>query len=127
MDEKEWLTCNGPKKMFQFIKPRASKRKLRLLACGCCRHFWHLYTDKRSRRAVEVAERYADGLATEEETNSAEDAAYDVKRQKWGGDEAILQAWAEGSLPCDPFEDDCITAAAIFEKGETENASQIVS
>lgn len=127
MTEKEWLTCNGPKKMFQFIKPKASPRQLRLLACGCCRHFWHLYPDERSRRAVEVAEQYADGLATEEVTFSAWEAAYDVKRERWGGDEAILQDWAEGSPSYDPFEDDCTKAAGIFGKGETENASLIVT
>jgi hypothetical protein len=40
------------------------ERTTRRFACWCVRHVWHLLTDERSRRAVEVAEAYADGRAT---------------------------------------------------------------
>ncbi len=52
-----------------------SERKRRLLSAAFCRRAWHLLTQKRSRRAVEVAERYADGLATSDELRAAGAAA----------------------------------------------------
>ena len=72
MTESEWLASTDPKKMLEFLRGNASKRKLRLFACGFCRQFWHLLTDKRSQRAVEVAERYADGEGTCEQLQLAQ-------------------------------------------------------
>lgn len=59
---------------------------LRKLACRFVREtplhdgrkVWDLLTDERSRKAVEVAERYADGKATEQELAAADAAAYDA-------------------------------------------------
>src|SRR5688572_28988689 len=53
--------------MLEWLRGRASERKLRLLAVACCRRVAHLIKDPRNRDAVEVAERHADGLATEDE------------------------------------------------------------
>ena len=66
MDEPGWLTSPDPDLMLDFILAKAGDRKLRLFACACCRHVWHLIPPYH-RRTVEVAERYADGLATREE------------------------------------------------------------
>jgi hypothetical protein len=67
MDEKEWLEFTDPFPMLEFLRGKASDRKLRLFGCACCRRVWHLLTDEKIRRAVEVLERYGDGLAGREE------------------------------------------------------------
>jgi hypothetical protein len=67
MTEREWLACTDPSTMLEFLRGRASDRKLRLFACACVRRVWHLilpqdYEDW--RHAVEKAEEHADGLLT---------------------------------------------------------------
>jgi hypothetical protein len=68
--EAEWLAATDPRPMLEFIGSRASDRKLRLLACACCRRVWHL-ANAPGRVAVETAERFADGQATGEELEVA--------------------------------------------------------
>ena len=66
MTEQEWLACTDPQKMLEFLRGKASDRKLRLFACACCRRVWNLVTDKYSRKALTIAERYADGEVSQE-------------------------------------------------------------
>jgi hypothetical protein len=65
--EAEWLACTDPTPMLEFLKGKASDRKLRLFGCACCRRIWHLIPTKEEYRCVEVAEQYADKSASDEE------------------------------------------------------------
>jgi hypothetical protein len=76
MTEAEWLSCTDPERM---MPGTASKRKLRLFACACCRRPGLLLRDPRSLHAVEVAERFADGRATDDERVAAWTAARAVE------------------------------------------------
>jgi hypothetical protein len=40
MTEVEWNECADPQKMLTFLRRKASDRKLRLFAAGCCRRMW---------------------------------------------------------------------------------------
>ncbi len=75
MTEADWLASDCSYQMFQFIRCTADRRKLRLFACSGCRRIWSLLSDHRSRTAVEVSERYADGWATKEELSAAQSEA----------------------------------------------------
>jgi hypothetical protein len=66
MTEAEWLKFRDPEKMLEYLRGRASERKLRLFACACCRAM-----DRRGNISgldvVALAERVAEGHLRREE------------------------------------------------------------
>jgi len=76
MTEAEWLACSDPTPMLQFLRGKASDRKLRLYAVACCRRVWRWMTDDRSRQAVEISEMYADGWVGQKKLNAARREAF---------------------------------------------------
>jgi hypothetical protein len=78
MNEKQWLDCDDPKPMLEFLcdkrgesRKTKGKRQLRLFACACLRGIWALLRQEGSRQALECSERFADGLATDKELADA--------------------------------------------------------
>jgi hypothetical protein len=95
MDEAEWLRCEDPYRMLEFLGTRLGDRKLRLIACACCRLVWDLIDDARCRQAVEVAERVADGLAGRRECSVVRTSA--LRAERTVGDAARAPYWAATS------------------------------
>jgi hypothetical protein len=78
MNQAGWMACGDPRPTLGFLRDKATARKQRLFACACCRRFWGVLTGPRSREAVEIGERYADGLADDQALRQAEKAAAEV-------------------------------------------------
>ena len=73
-------------------------REIRLFAVWCARQVQHLLKDQRSLDALDVAERYANGEATDAELTAAKDAAWSaedvVRAAAWAAEDAAWAAWA---------------------------------
>jgi hypothetical protein len=75
MRVEEWQKCTDPSPMLKHLRARKrSERKLRLFACACLRRVAHLIEEKAGLRALEVAERFADGQASDQQRAAAEKA-----------------------------------------------------
>lgn len=71
MTESEWLAGNDALPLWDFVRARIGDRKGRLFAAACCRRVLPVLQEGRYGMHVETCERYADGLATAEELESA--------------------------------------------------------
>src|SRR5215207_6967877 len=74
MTEAEWLTDADPRPMLEWLRTRASARKLRLFACAVARLLPAPADEAEAREraaAVDVAERFADGRAGPQELADA--------------------------------------------------------
>jgi hypothetical protein len=70
MSEADWLREPYLPAHLRQLRRLLSSRQVRLFACACCRRVWDKL-DEPGRRAVEVAERYADRRATAKELAAA--------------------------------------------------------
>ncbi len=93
--EAEWLAGTDPRSLLVALERKTGGRKPRLYACALARSLWPYLGDERSRAVVEVAERYADGAATESELIRARQAAVLAAR----GPASRLAAWAGDRHP----------------------------
>ena len=110
-----WETCKRADWMLWGLRKIgfSDDKKMRLFACACIRltpagkgkTVWDLLNDERSRNAVVVAERYANGEATGEELKAAAYAAAyaaqsDLLRQwiSWDEVEKALKEYQERTI-----------------------------
>ena len=82
MTEAEWLTGTDPVPMLDFLRDRATDRKLRLFSCACARLLWEQLPPGDLRGAVEAGERLADGQASEEERLRFVDILYRMPTER---------------------------------------------
>jgi hypothetical protein len=115
MDQQEWAVSEDPlailaavgetlgdhpdRSFYRQAPVEASERKLRLFACACARAVWDKLGEPRTRLAVEVAERVADGLLGSVDRGKAFNAAENIPSPTQGYvAEACLRAdAAEGA------------------------------
>jgi hypothetical protein len=120
--EAEWRDCTHFDLLWGALASRATARKRRLQECASCRRSWHLLRDEPDRRAVELAERYADGLASAEQLQKARDAVWkgirsfgvsaDPQSSEWwthfgvlpavSSDRELADAWRAGNREPEP-------------------------
>ncbi len=67
MTEAKWLAATDPRPMLEFLRSKTSGRKLRLFAAAACRLLARPILLPDGERAVDVAERFADGAANAHE------------------------------------------------------------
>src|SRR5579863_6673072 len=65
MTEADWLSCPDPTPMLEYLRGRASDRKLRLFAVACCRRLWDLFPSDLNRQAVQAIEEHPDTVSGE--------------------------------------------------------------
>ena len=103
--EEKWLQCGSMQDMPHNLDYCFGRCGV-LFAAACCRSVWHLLRDESGRAAVLVAERYADGDATREELEAAEQRTYEAGETMfesmpdlaWKASPAWHAMWAAGSL-----------------------------
>lgn len=64
MTEAEWESGDDPDPMLQFVRGKASDRKLRLFAAACFRRLAALLPDSRQQRGIDALEQWAEGAIT---------------------------------------------------------------
>ena len=85
MTEAEWLACDDPAPLIGYLRPEADTRRLRLLACGCCRQVWATLGDARLRKAVRKLEAFADGPSDPRLLRDAYNTANAVYHETYAG------------------------------------------
>jgi hypothetical protein len=107
MTEAEWLACDDPAAMLEFLSTsgKAGQRKPRLFVVAVLRSGWqHPHLSTEGRRAVDVGEGYADGMASRDELAVAHQDA--LRRAQavgsWNFAEHYADTYASAAAAVDP-------------------------
>jgi hypothetical protein len=79
--EETWLNSTTPSSLLRTLKGKRLPRQRRLFAVACCRRVMEAIPDLQSRQAVDIAERFADGLASVDELQAAYQRAQRIAQQ----------------------------------------------
>ncbi len=80
--EETWINSTSPSLLLATLDGKPLPRQRRLFAVACCRRWLHEILDPESRHAIEVAERYVDGLANRDELEAAYRAAQEATERR---------------------------------------------
>lgn len=94
MNESTWTSCQLLYELLAVARERMTDRQRRLFAVGCCLRARGEMLDERSRRALDVAIAFADGLVGDAQRQSAQedasDAYIDLRDSRLSLDSAIV-------------------------------------
>jgi hypothetical protein len=81
----DWSTSSSVYELGQFLVQRGAfnHNVWRLFHCRCLRRGWHLISDERVKRAIELAESYARNEASVEELDAQNKLAESISAQLW--------------------------------------------
>jgi hypothetical protein len=124
--EEQWLACPDSQTMLSFLNGRGGGRRARLFAAACCRSIQHLMSDERSRRAIEAAERYGEGVIGEPKLLDAHNEAAAVFNAAWDARESAWDACnATGAVDPVGFEAAVRLDSAAYEARQTPKESRL--
>src|SRR5262247_3015126 len=102
MTEAEWLACTDPGPMLEFLRRKASDRKVRLFAVACSRRVWSSLEHEEFRSAVRKAESFADDLVDRVEMLEAHEKARAIFATLHGKDNGPGAALTASGFPSPP-------------------------
>ena len=102
MNEAEWLAGTDPQPMFEFLRRKASDRKVRLFAVACCRRVWASLEHEEFRDAVGKAESFADGAVGRDEMYQAHLRALAIFGKLQSKDNGPAGALTASAFPAPP-------------------------
>src|SRR5262249_51797955 len=93
--ENDWLNSVDPQAMLLGLPTTAKNRQLRLFALACCQRIESKLTHPLSRQALQLTERFATGIAVDEELTALSHrfmGEYNARLASLGGDWSAMNS-----------------------------------